>query len=127
MRKRKKRNLSVYFDLLMDKGETKEIIDYVIQNPIYRGWGLDQGHYFSKRLTDDYPRQIVDMYWKEAAYYVGLGKEQNYNHAVRVLKEIRAIMKKNKWTDEWNSRYNSFLLEHRRKKLLLKALEGFKA
>lgn len=123
----KKRNLSAYFDILMDKGETKEVIEYITQHQQYRGWGLDQGHYFSKRLSAGYPREIVDMYWKEAAFYVSLGKEKNYDHAVGVLKEIRTIMKKNKWIDEWNDRYKAFLEEHRRKKLLLRSLEGFKA
>lgn len=126
LNKIKERNLSAYFDLLIDKGETKEVMDYIAQQTQYRILALDQGHYFSKRLTDEHPREIVDMYWKEAAFYVGLGKKQNYNRAVSVLKDIRTIMKKNKWTEEWSSRYNSFLMEHRRKKLLLKALEGFK-
>ena len=123
----KKRNLPVYFDILMDKGETKEVIEYLTQHQQYRGWGLDQGHYFSKRLSDEYPQEIVDMYWREVAFYVSLGKENNYSHAVGVLKEIRTIMKRNKWTEEWSVEYRTFLEEHRRKKLLLKALESFKA
>jgi len=122
----KKRNLSVYFDILIDKGETKEVMEYITQHQRYGGWGLDQGHYFTKRLSGEYPREIVDMYWKETAYYVSLGKEKNYSHAVSVLKEIRTIMKRNKWTEEWNAGYRAFLEEHRRKKLLLRALEGFK-
>ena len=122
----KKRNLSIYFDILMDKGETREIIEYITQHQQYRGWGLDQGHYFSKRLSGEYPREVVDMYWKEVTFYVSLGKEKNYGHAVKVLKEIRTIMKRNKWMDEWNDRYKIFLEEHRRKKLLLRALESIK-
>ena len=122
----KKRNLSIYFDILMDKGETREIIEYITQHQQYGGWGLDQGHYFSKRLSGEYPREVVDMYWKEVAFYVSLGKEKNYGHAARVLKEIRTIMKRNKWMDEWNGRYKTFLEEHRRKKLLLRALESIK-
>lgn len=122
----KKRNLSIYFDILMDKGETREIIEYITQHQQYRGWGLDQGHYFSKRLSGEYPREVVDMYWKEVTFYVSLGKEKNYGHAVRALKEIRTIMKRNKWMDEWNGRYKTFLEEHRRKKLLLMALESIK-
>lgn len=123
----KKHNLSSYFDILIDKCETKEVIEYITQHQQYRGWGLDEGHYFSKRLSGEYPREVVDMYWKEAALYVSRGKENNYRHAVSVLKEIRTIMKRNKWTEEWNARYRAFLEEHRRKKLLLKALEGFQA
>lgn len=123
----KKRDLKTYFDILIDKNEMKEVMEYITRHQQYSGWGMDQGHYFSKRLSGEYPREIVEIYWREVAFYVGLGKEKNYTHAVNILKEIRAIMKKNKWTDEWISRYKSFLEEHRRKKLLLKELERFKA
>ena len=121
----RERNLSAYFDILLDKNETKEVIDYILHPGQYGGWGIDQGHYFTKRLSGQYPREIVELYWKETATYVKMGKEANYAHAVSVLKEIRQIMKSNRWTDEWKTRYQAFLEEHRRKKLLLRLLEGF--
>ena len=102
-------------------------MDYILYSGQYGGYGLDQGHYFTKRLSGQYPREIVELYWKETASYVNMGKEANYARAVSVLKEIRQIMKSNKWTDEWKTRYQAFLEEHRRKKLLLRLLEGFKA
>lgn len=74
----KKRDLEVYFDILIDKDETKEVIEYITHHQQYRGGGVDYAHYFSKRLSDKYPREIVEMYWKEAAFYVSLGKEKNY-------------------------------------------------
>ena len=40
-------------------------------------WGIDQGHYFTKRLSGQYPREIVELYWKETATYVKMGKEAN--------------------------------------------------
>lgn len=54
-----------------------------------------------------------------------LMKAENYNYAVSVLQEIKKIVEKNKWTDEWNNQYKAFLERHKRKKLLLKALEDF--
>ena len=123
----RERNLSAYFDILLDKNETKEVMDYILHPGQYGGWGIDQGHYFTKRLSGQYPREIVELYWRETASYVKLGKETNYARAVGVLKEIRQIMKSNRWTDEWKTRYQAFLEEHRRKKLLLRLLEGFKA
>lgn len=121
----KKRDLATYFDIIMEKGESREVLEYILHHQQYRGWGIDNGHYFSKRLVKEYPREIVEMYWKEIAYYVGLGKEKNYRYAVSTLKEVRKIMKNNKWTDEWDNRYHIFLEENRRKKLLLKELEKF--
>ena len=121
----KKRNLPVYFDILLEKDRTEEVITYLSEHRQYNGWGIDQGHYFTKRLSDKYPREVIEMYWKEVEFYVGMGKEKNYHHAVMVLKEIRTIMKRNKWKEEWNSRYEDFRRKHSRKKLLLKELEGF--
>lgn len=122
----KKRNLSAYFDILMDKGGKKEVIAYITQHQQYRGWGLDEGHYFSKRLAGEYPREVVDMYWKEIAFYVSLGKGKNYARAVEVLKEIRTIMKRNKWTEEWDIKYSTFLEEHK-KKIIIKGIGTYES
>lgn len=121
----KKRNLTTYFDIILDKGESREVLKYVLQHQQYGGWGIDSGHYFSKRLVKEYPGEIVEMYWKEIMFYVSLGKEKNYYKAVSILKKVREIMKNNKWTDEWDNRYRIFLEENRRKKLLMKQLEKF--
>lgn len=121
----KKRKLPTYFDILMDKSETKEVIEYITQHQQYGGWGIDEGHHFSKRLAEQYPREVVEMYWHEVEVYVRMGKAENYKHAVRVLKEIRKIMRKNKWGDEWEKRYEEFLRVHGRKRLLMGELEGF--
>ena len=109
----------------MDKNETKEVIEYITQNQQYGGWGVDEGHHFSKRLAGQYPREVVEMYWHEVEVFVRMGKTVNYKHAVRVLKEIRKIMRKNKWGDEWEKRYGEFLRVHGRKRLLMGELEGF--
>lgn len=109
----------------MEKGESKEVLEYILHKQNYRGWGIDSGHYFSKRLAEEYPSEITKMYWKEVVFYVSLGKEKNYYHAVTILREIRKIMKNNNWMDEWNNRYQIFLEENRRKKLLMKSLESF--
>ena len=79
----------------------------------------------SKALAAKYPQDIIDLYWKEVKYYINLGKEKNYLHAVIVLREIRQIMKKNRWTEDWNNYYAKFLEENHRKKLLIKELEKF--
>ena len=118
----KRRNLTIYFDILLEKGQSEEVMKYVIQHQQYRGWDIDAGHYFTKRLVVQYPREVVELYWKEVAFYVGMGKEKNYRYAVIILKDIQKIMKNNKWSDEWNVRYKEFLEEHKRKKLLLKEL-----
>ncbi len=120
----KKNDLSAYFDILIEKDETGEVIEYLTSHPQRGGWGLDVDHYFSKRLTGKYPREIVELYWGEVSFYVGLGKESNYRHAAAILKEIRKLMAKNQWAEEWKSRYQTFLEVHKRKRLLLGVLNG---
>lgn len=122
----RKRSLAAYFDILLEKGETGEIIEYLMQNPQHGPWGLDAGHRLTKKLKDKYPGEVTELYWREAAYYVSQGKEKSYSQAAGVLKEIRNLMKKNNMAEEWSRRYGAFLEEHKRKRLLLKALEGIK-
>lgn len=35
-------------------------------------------------------------------------KAENYNYAVSVLQEIKKIVERNKWADEWNNKYKAF-------------------
>lgn len=122
----KKKNLSVYYDICMENEKTEEVLAYIKEHLQFNNWyWIDNNHQYSKVLANKYPQDIIKLYWKEVNYYVSLGKEKNYCHAVSVLREIRQIMKKNKWTEDWNRRYQQFLEENRRKKLLIKELEKF--
>lgn len=120
-----KRDLSAYFEILMDKKETEEVLAYIVQHPDYGEWNaVDMDHRFSKRLADQYPKEVAEMYWKEVDEFVSRGKEKNYRHAAEVLKEIREIMRKNKWEEQWESRYGEFLRANERKKLLMREVVG---
>lgn len=122
----KKKNLSAYYDICLEKGKTEEILEYIKQHLNFWDWQrIDDKHRYSKVLATTYPQDIIELYWKEVKYYINLGKEKNYRHAVSVLREIRQIMKKNKWTEDWNNYYAKFLEENRRKRLLIKELEKF--
>ena len=122
----KKKNLSAYYDICIEKGKTEEILEYLKQHLNFWDWQrIDDKHRYSKALAAKYPQDIIELYWKEVKYYINLGKEKNYRHAVSVLREIRQIMKKNRWTEDWNNYYAKFLEENHRKKLLIKELEKF--
>lgn len=122
----KKKKLSAYYDICIEKGKTEEILEYLKQHLNFWDWQrIDDKHRYSKALAAKYPQDIIDLYWKEVKYYINLGKEKNYRHAVSVLREIRQIMKKNRWTEDWNNYYAKFLEENHRKKLLIKELEKF--
>lgn len=123
----RKRSLAAYFDILLEKDDTGEIIEYLMQNPQQGAWGLDAGHKLTKKLIDKYPGEVAELYWREAAYYAAQGKEKNYSQAAGILKEIRKILITHERSAEWSRRYGAFLEEHRRKRTLMKALEGIQA
>lgn len=122
--KRFERDLSVYFEILMDKKETKEVLTYITQHPDYGEWNaVDAYHRFSKRLTGQYPREIVELYWNEVDEFVGRKNVKYYGHVAAVLKEIRDIMRNNKWDEEWERRYGEFLRVNERKRALMREVE----
>lgn len=120
----KEKNLSVYYDICMEKGKTEEVLVYLKEHQQCNSWyGLDDNHRYSKVLADEYPQEIVELYWKEVKHYTSLGKKANYRRAVSILRKIRQIMEKNKWTEDWNKQYQQFINENRRKRLLIEELE----
>ena len=119
----KKRKLVVYFDILIDKEQTEEVIEYLVTQRRFGQFSIDNEHYFTKRLVDRYPREVLEIYWSETQFFASLGKKENYIYAVKTLKAIKRIMMKNKWIDEWNRRYDAFICEHKRKRLLMEEVE----
>lgn len=117
-------NLRTYFDIQLEKGKTGELIQYLKDNSVWsRFSGINRDHYFSKRLENVYPRDVVELYWQETERYVSLGKLENYQSAVENLIAIRRIMKKNHWQQEWQQRYRNFKEKNKRKKLLMGLLD----
>ncbi len=58
----RERKLSIYFDILMDKKETDEVLAFITQHPDYGEWNaVDAYHRFSKRLAGQYSRKITDV------------------------------------------------------------------
>lgn len=100
----KSKNLEEYYDICMENGKTEEVLEYTKQHLNFWGWqGLDLGHRYSKELAAEYPQDITEIYWKEVVYFTNLGKEKNYSHAVRVLREVREILAENVF--HWNKSY----------------------
>lgn len=124
LEKIKMNNLKTYFDIQLEKGKTGELIQYLKENSVWSGFvGIDRDHYFSKRLENVYPRDIVELYWQETERYVSQGKLKNYQSAVENLIAIRRIMKKNHWQQEWQQRYWNFKEKNKRKRLLMGLLD----
>ncbi len=105
----RKRNLSAYFDICIEKGNTSEALSYLAGRHQFTEGNADAGHRISKQLVALYPKEIVAIYWEEADFYAQLGSQADCSHAVDILREIHEIMEQNSWTDDWNERYNSFI------------------
>ncbi len=123
----KDKNLSAYLDICVENGKMEEVLEGIQNEKIYNYWNsIDDGHKYSKILAEYYPDEVVGMYWREANWYINKGKEKNYRHAVSVLREIRAIMKKNNKTEEWKIKFLRLKMDHGRKRLLMKAMDDGK-
>lgn len=120
----KGKNLSVYLDICLENGNMAEVLEGIQNEKTFNYWNsIDNGHKYSKILAKYYPDEILGMYWREVNWYIDKGKEKNYRHAVSVLKEIRAILKRNKMNEEWKVRLLGLKRDHGRKRLLMKAMD----
>lgn len=118
------RNMPAYLDLCLENGDTKIVLKAITEEfKSFRWDKLNAHHKYSKILAKTYPEEIIDLYWKEVQALMQMSKEANYIEAVGVLIEIKAIMKSNHQEDLWNKQFEAFIETHKRKKLLMKAIE----
>lgn len=118
----KKISLSAYFDILLEKDQTEEILNYLMKNGLSMfNWTLDTGKYCDK-LVNKHPREIVEIYWNEVEKNLRITDQMYYVRTTAVLKKIKKIMQKQKWLDEWEERYQKLRETHKKKKLLLSML-----
>lgn len=124
LEKVKSKNIKLYLDICLENGNTKEVLEYILKNTDYRGFSnIDSEHIYSKKLLKFYPNEILELYWKEVSVFVGMGKRENYSHAVNVLKEIRTIMSKNNQKDKWKKMFDELKVKHSRKRLFMEAIK----
>lgn len=83
---------------------------------------MDDGCYFSGRLAEDYPDEILKIYWKEVNRLLCVSNNNNYSMAVGFLKKIKSIMKKNGRREEWEMKFRELKETHKRKKNFLAML-----
>lgn len=120
----KSHNLLEYLDISIEKGNYEEVLEALKTHPFsqYEWNYFDNEHKYSKQISDKYPKEIISLYWDETNIIISRGKEKNYIKALYVLKDIKQIMIKNNWHDEWEDIYKDFLEKHKKRTLLLKNL-----
>lgn len=77
---------------------------------------MDCNQYFSKRLAEKYPNEILEIYWQDVDDLLYVSNNKNYEIAVECLKRIKALMKKNKRQAEWEERFSELKEKHKRKR-----------
>lgn len=123
----KSENPLYYLDLCIERGQLEVVLSELQkQKPTYSIYNkLDEGHQYSKQLINSYPQEILTLYWQEADYYARKGQMGNYIRVVRLLEEIHKIMKKLQLENQWQVHYQNFLVDHKRKRLLMEMLQSF--
>ncbi|MBO6209974.1 MAG: hypothetical protein J6N99_04720 [Schwartzia sp.] len=126
----KKRNMNAYLQLCIDEGNLREVLDFLLAAPPAARnslWGLDAGHGLTKQLANAFPEEVCEIYWNECEGLCRESNKKNYQCAVSVLKEIRAICKAKKLLDSWNARFGQFMERHKKKKLLMGYINEIKS
>lgn len=119
----KKKSITAYLDICLGKGDKRTVLDHITKTPSsYFGGAIDIGHRYSKLLAQDYPNEILTLYWSEVHSLIRMSKDKHYESAASTLKEIKTIMKKNELTDEWDRLFCELKDIHRRRKNFLKTI-----
>ena len=100
----------------MDTGKELIVLER-LQNEChgYDYWDLDYDGYFSKRLFEKYPDEVLALYWRDVHSLLSVAKNKNYDLAVKVLQKIKPLMKKNGQAEEWKEQFEALKEKHKRK------------
>lgn len=115
----KNKDASAYLKICLVKNNKKEVLDYLQKNPY-----IDRKHYFSEKIASEYPKEILELYWKEAQDFANLGQRHNYDYCVSVLSSIKKIMDNNNWKDEWKIKFETFFEKNKKKRLLVERMKA---
>lgn len=113
----KKKDLKFYLDICMETGRENVVLKYLQDNKCrYDYWSVDCNQYFSKRLAEKYPNEILAIYWQDVDNLLCISNNKNYEIAAEFLKKIKALMKKNKRQAEWEEKFSELKEKHKRKR-----------
>jgi hypothetical protein len=92
----KEKNLSDYLKICLDKGSKDVVLQTILQPPQKHGGffifvdrtDFDQ---FADKLKEDYPKEIIEYYWKRAYGNIPNGTRKTYRTAAHYLKKVKEI------------------------------------
>lgn len=113
----KKKNEKFYLDICMQTGKECVVLES-LQNAHhgYDFWDLDYNEYFSKRLFTKYPDEVLALYWRDVNLLLSQAKNKNYELAVKLLRKIKSLMKKQGKEEEWSLEFGTLKERNKRKR-----------
>lgn len=108
------KNIQDYMSICLDKGMKDTVIKIMISPPKNQ-WGYSTFHdfdSFAEKLEKDYPKEILDYYYKRAYSRIPNGDRKTYKEAVKYLGKVKTIyLKYLKDADKWTQMLNNLQIE----------------
>ncbi|MDO8549482.1 MAG: hypothetical protein Q7S39_04925 [Ignavibacteria bacterium] len=103
-----------YMNICLDKG-MKDTVIKTISTPPKDQWGYctyTDFDTFAEKLEKDYPKEIIDYYYKKAYSRIPNGDRKTYKEAVKYLQKVKSIFLKHlKDADKWTQVLNNLQIE----------------
>ena len=117
LEKIRKKDEKFYLDICMETGKESVVLES-LQNARhgYDFWDLDYDGYFSKRLFKKYRNEVLALYWRDVNLLLSESKNKNYELAVKLLREIKSLMKKQGNEEKWRMEFGELKERNKRKR-----------
>lgn len=117
LEKTRKKDEKVYLDICMKTGKEAVVLE-TLQNKRhgYDFFDLDYNGYFSKRLFEKYPNEILELYWRDVKLLLNTANNKNYEIVVKLLRKIKSLMKQKGEIEKWKKEFDELKEQHKRKR-----------
>lgn len=113
----KGKDLKFFLDICMETGEKKTVLENLQKaNHGYDYWDIDYNQYFSGRLLEEYPDEVLALYWRDIHRLLRVSNNKNYRLAADLLQSIKKSMIQLKRNSEWEQQFRDLKEMHKRKK-----------
>lgn len=111
-------NLHDYLSICLQKGMKDIVIKTIISPPVNQ-WGyasVSDFDIFAQKLEEEYPKEILEYYYKKAYRRIPNGDRKTYKEAVKYLGKVKAIYLKHlKDKDGWTHMLSKLLMEFKKR------------
>lgn len=123
------KNLQDYMNICLEKG-MKDVVMKIIISPPKNQWGYSISSdfdSFAEKLAKDYPKEILDYYYKKAYVRIVNGDRKTYKEALRYFDKVKAIyINYLKDVDKWTQILNNLQIEFKKRPAFIDELKKSK-